>query len=95
MSNYQSIHLGQGEKGIPGSLCEGLDTKGKLEDQWIESNRVCVVKLKSRTHRLLPPMSQPRFVVQRDNEWRAVYAGETANVYINSTPVHGWTKNRW
>ena len=27
-----------------------------------------VVKLKGRTRRLLPPMSQPEFVVQRDNE---------------------------
>ena len=28
-------------------------------------------------------MSQLGFVVQRDNEWRAVYAGGTADVYVN------------
>ena len=47
-----------------------------------------VVKLKGRTRRLLPPMSQPGFAVQRDNEWRAVYAG----VYVNPATDPGWIK---
>ena len=51
-----------------------------------------VVILKGRTHRLLPPMSQPKFVVQRDNEWRAVYASRTADVYMNPATVPGWIK---
>ena len=48
-----------------------------------------VVKLKGRTRRLLPLMSQPGLVVQRDNEWHAVYADGTADVYVNSAIVHG------
>ena len=48
-----------------------------------------VVKLKGRICRLLSLMSQPGFIVQRD-EWRAVYVRRTANIYI-----HGWIKNRW
>ena len=54
-----------------------------------------VVKLKGRTRRLLPPMSQPGFIVQRDNERPAVYAGGTADVYMNPATIHGWIKNRW
>ena len=44
-----------------------------------------VVKLKGRTCRLLSPMSQLGFIVQRDHEWRAV-------IYKNSAIVHGWIK---
>ena len=47
-----------------------------------------VVKLKVRTCKLLPPMRQPGFVVQRD-KWSAVYAGGTVNVYVNPTTIHG------
>ena len=54
-----------------------------------------VEKLKCRTLRLLPPMSQPGFVVQRDNEWHAVYAGRTADVYMNPATVSGWIKKWW
>ena len=44
-----------------------------------------VVKLKSRTCRLLFPTSQLGFIVQRDHKWRTV-------VYVNSASVHGWIK---
>ena len=54
-----------------------------------------VVKLKGKTHSLLLLMSQPGFIVQRDSEWHAVYAGKTADVYVNPPTVHGWIKNRW
>ena len=41
-------------------------------------NFVLVVKLNGRTCRLQPLMSQQGFVVQRDNDWHAGYAGRTA-----------------
>ena len=44
-----------------------------------------VVKLKGRIRRLLSPMSQPGFIVQRDHEWHAVEN-------VNSAIVHGWIK---
>ena len=51
--------------------------------------------MKGKTRRLLSPMSQPGFVVQRDNKQPAGYAGRTANVYMNSAIIHSWIKNRW
>ena len=57
------------------------------------SKRYIVVKLKGRPRRLLSLMSQPGFVIQRDNEWHAVYAGGTADVYMNPATVHSWIKN--
>ena len=59
------------------------------KNKWIF---ISVVKLKGR---LLPLMSQLGFVVQRDNKWHAVYAGRTADVYVNPATIHGWIKNRW
>ena len=53
-----------------------------------------VVKLKGRTRRLLPLMSQPGCVVQRDNKWRAVYTGGTADIYMNSATVHSRIKKK-
>ena len=49
------------------------------------------MKLKGRTCRLLSLISQPGFVIQRD-KWRAVYAGRTANIYVNSAIIRGWIK---
>ena len=40
-------------------------------------------------------MSQLDFIVQRDNEWGAVYAGQIADIYMNPATVHSWIKNRW
>ena len=59
------------------------------------------MKFKGRACRLLPQMSQPGFVVQRD-EWHAVYAGRTADVYMNPATlpsrvkkqVVSWTNKR-
>ena len=34
------------------------------------------------------------FVVQRDNEWHAVYAGRTADVYVNLAKIPGWIKKQ-
>ena len=45
------------------------------------------MKLKGRIHRL-------GFVVLRNNEWCAVYAGGTTNVYMNPATVHGWIKKQ-
>ena len=68
-------------------LCShGLDTKFAII--------IFVVKLKGRTRRLLPLMSQPGFVVQTDNKWHAAYAGRLANVYVNLATIPGWIKNR-
>ena len=39
-------------------------------------------------------MSQPEFIVQRHNEWHAVYAGRTADVYMNSATVPGLMKKQ-
>ena len=35
------------------------------------------------------------FVIQRDNEWHAVYAGATANIYVNPVTIHGGELNEW
>ena len=40
-------------------------------------------------------MSQLGFIIQRDNEWRVVYAGRKADVYMNPATVTGWIQNRW
>ena len=56
------------------------------------TGREGVEKLKGRTCRLLLPMSQRGFVVQRDNKRCAVYAGGTADVYMNPATVPGWIK---
>ena len=50
-------------------------------------DRQTVVKLKNRTRRLLSPMSQPGFIIQRDQKWHAV-----AVVYMNSAILHDWIK---
>ena len=70
---------------------EEFEIRGRLE-----TIQITVVKLKGRTRRLLPPMSQAEFVVRRDNAWRAVYAGGTGDVFVNPATVHSWIKkNRW
>ena len=53
-----------------------------------------VGKFKGRTSWLLSPISQPGFVVQRDNEC-AVYAGRKANVYMDPATIPSWIKNWW
>ena len=45
------------------------------------TSRHNVVKLKGR---LLPLISQ---IDKRDNEWHAVYASRTANVYVNPATI--------
>ena len=53
-----------------------------------QGQKFSVVKFKGRTRRLLLLMSQLGFVVQRDNEWRALYAGRTVDVYVNSAIIY-------